>query len=134
MQAAEEYRQLIRKNGLDGTVRLLGYRTDIAELCGAADCFVHPSIREGLGVASLEAMACGLPLISAWINGLRDYTGDGKTGCCVDPKSVEEVKAAIMKMYENAEFRITCGRNNIKVVRSYSVEKSEDAMRKIYGR
>lgn len=52
-----EYQQLIEKYGLKDKVTLLGFRTDIVELCDAADCFVHPSVREGLGIAPLEAMA-----------------------------------------------------------------------------
>lgn len=130
----EEYRRLIIRNGLTGTVRLLGYRTDIAELCGAADCFIHPSVREGLGIAPLEAMSCGLPLISSWVNGMRDYTEDGKTGCCIDPKSVDSVKEAIMKMYGDARFRSACGRYNAEAALAYSKEKSMAAMRRIYER
>lgn len=128
----EAYQNLIDEKGLSDSVKLLGFRSDIAELCEIADCFVHPSVREGLGIAPLEGMASGLPLISAKINGILDYTEDGKTGCCVDPRSVEEMKNAIIKMYENAAFRYACGSHNIDVVKAFSMEESMKAMKRIY--
>lgn len=128
----ETYQKLIIEKGLSDSVRLLGYRSDINVLCGVADCLVHPSVREGLGIAALEGMASGLPLISAKINGILDYTEDGKTGCCVDPHSVEAMKAAITKMYTDSSFREACGKHNIDVARAFSIEESLQAMKRIY--
>ena len=126
------YQRIIDDNHLSDTAKLLGFRSDVDDLCKIADCFVHPSIREGLGIAPLEAMACGLPLISAKINGLLDYTEDGKTGFCVNPRSVEEMKNAIQKMMDDEQFRKQCGKHNIDVANRFSMEASEKAMRRIY--
>ncbi len=126
------YQKQIDENGLSDSIKLLGYRSDIAELCQIADCFVHPSVREGLGIAPLEGMASGLPLISAKINGILDYTEDGKTGCCVDPRSVDEMKAAVMKMYSDRAFREECGKHNTEAVKAFSMEESLKAMEQIY--
>ena len=128
----DHYREIIDKNGMSDSIKLLGYRTDISELCEIADCFVHPSVREGLGIAPLEAMACGLPLISADINGIKDYTGDGVTGCCVNPHSVEEMKNAILKMYEDKAFRDECGKNNVQAVKVFSIENTCAIMKRVY--
>lgn len=57
----DELRQHIRDKGLAGKVRLLGFRDDIPDLLHAADVFFFPSLQEGLPVAVMEAMACGLP-------------------------------------------------------------------------
>ena len=129
-----EYQQLIEKYGLKDKVTLLGFRTDIVELCDAADCFVHPSVREGLGIAPLEAMAGGLPLISSYVNGIKDYTENGVSGCClIDPLSVEEMKKAIQKMYENVEFRKKCGINNLKTVKRFDIKNTDEIMKDIYS-
>ena len=53
-------------------LHLLGYRTDISELYNSADIFVFPSIREGLSVSLMEAMASGLPCIVSKIRGNVD--------------------------------------------------------------
>lgn len=128
----DQYQEVIDKNGMTDNIKLLGYRTDIPELCEIADCFVHPSVREGLGIAPLEAMACGLPLISADINGIKDYTENGVTGCCVNPRSVEDMKNAIMKMYEDKVFRDECGKNNVQAVKAFGIENTERIMKNIY--
>lgn len=63
---------LANKSGLADRVHLLGYRKDVDELYKAADCFVHPSFREGLPVSVMEAIASGLPVIASEIRGNND--------------------------------------------------------------
>lgn len=131
---AERYKESARNMGIENNVLLLGPRTDVDELCRAADVFVHPSVREGLGIAPLEAMASGLPLITSYVNGIKDYTQDGVTGCCIsNPSSVTEMCAAIMKMINEPLFRMRCGENNKEIVRSFDIEKSIKEMNIIYG-
>lgn len=72
----EELSALARQEGLDGRVQLLGFRTDIAELCQAADLFVFPSRQEGLSVALMEAIACGTPVLCSAIRGNTDLVQD----------------------------------------------------------
>lgn len=89
----ENYKRLADDVGIGNRLILLGARTDVDELCVAADVFVHPSVREGLGIAPLEGMAAGLPLISSYVNGIKDYTEDGVSGVCVqNPLDVDEMK------------------------------------------
>ena len=127
-----EYEKLIGEYGLQDRVKLLGYRNDIAELCKTADCFVHPSVREGLGIAPLEAMASGLPLIAADINGIKDYAADGITGCCVDPRDVGQMCSAIRKMKNDAAFRNACAENNRRIAGQFDREISIGEMKDIY--
>ena len=64
--------KLIDDKGLQGNVKLLGYRTDINELLKITDLFVFPSKREGLGLALVEAMASGVNCIASDNRGSRD--------------------------------------------------------------
>lgn len=127
-----EFEELVKAYHLDNAVKFLGYRTDIDELCEVADCFIHPSIREGLGIAPLEAMASGLPLISSNVNGIKDYTEDGVTGCCIDPYSVSEMADAMKKMISDEKFRKSCGRNNYNIAKNFDVKKTNLIMENIY--
>lgn len=129
----EEFKCLVKKYGLEDHVKFLGFRTDIDELCEVADCFVHPSIREGLGIAPLEAMAAGLPLISSSVNGIKDYTRDGVSGCCIDPTSVDQMVAAIKKMRDDEEFRFKCGANNILTAKNFDIQNTDKIMRSLYS-
>lgn len=129
-----EFKSLVTKVGLECHVKFLGFRTDIDELCKTVDCFVHPSIREGLGIAPLEAMAAGLPLISANVNGIKDYTENGVTGCCLDPLNVEDMIEAIEMMHDNKNFRDNCAMNNYNVAKKYDIRETNDIMLDIYSK
>jgi glycosyltransferase involved in cell wall biosynthesis len=60
---------LIKNYGLEDKIFLLGYRTDISELCQAADLFIFPSKQEGMPVALMEAIACKTPVYCSNIRG-----------------------------------------------------------------
>ena len=76
---------LAKNLGLEKQFHLLGYRTDVAEIYKAADVYLLPSIREGLNVSVMEAMASGLPCIISDIRGNRDLVDDGNGGYLVKP-------------------------------------------------
>ena len=70
----------IRELGLADMVTLYGYCTNVPEILGCADASVFPSRREGLGVAGLESLAMGVPVIAADNRGTREYMEHGKNG------------------------------------------------------
>ena len=72
--------QEIRERGLSDTVTLYGYRPDIPQLLACADATVFPSRREGLGMAGLESLAMGVPVLAADNRGTREYMSFGKNG------------------------------------------------------
>lgn len=129
----EQYSSLIDEYSLQDKIKLLGFRDDVNELCMIADCFAHISVREGLGIAPLEAMATGLPLITSDINGMKDYTENGVSGCCIEPDNVDQVAHAICKMYMDSEFRMSCGRRNMETVKKYDIKLSNKIMKNIYS-
>ncbi|WP_027431250.1 glycosyltransferase family 4 protein [Lachnospira multipara] len=126
------YEEFIRKEGLSENVYLLGYRNDVYELLKISDCFIHPSIREGLGIAPLEAMTAGLPLISTKVNGMKDYVVNNKTGLVVKPKDVFAMKEAIKKIYRDEAFRKMCSKNNKKIAEQFCKNKTNAVMEKVY--
>lgn len=128
----DEFRGLIKEYELQDHIKLLGFCTDIDELCETVNCFVHPSVREGLGIAPLEAMAAGLPLISAAVNGIKDYTEDGVSGCCVDPTDVDAMVTAITRMKNDKTFRECCASNNFKTARTFDIRNTNEIMSEVY--
>ena len=93
---------------------------------------MHPSIREGLGIAPLEAMAAGLPLISAAVNGIQDYTEDGVSGCCIDPTDVDVMVTAIKRMHDDVAFRTSCASNNFKTAKTLDIRNTNEIMSEVY--
>ena len=128
----QEYVEYVDRFKLGSKVRILGFRDDVFELYKMSDCMIHPSIREGLGMAPLEAMACGLPLINTYINGMKDYTLDGISGICVKTNSPIDIAKAIDRMRCDESFRKKCGNTNKSIAKRFSYIKSNDVMRSVY--
>jgi len=102
-------------------VHLLGYREDVAELNYAADAFCFPSLREGLGLAAIEAMACGLPLLTSNVHGINDYSANGITGYKCDPLDADGFVNAMRNLAENEKLRKKMGKNNVMFARKYEI-------------
>ena len=73
----QELVELSEKFKLSGSVVFTGFQKDVASLLKSADLFVFPSIREGLGLAAIEALAAGLPVIAARNRGSVEYYAKG---------------------------------------------------------
>jgi glycosyltransferase involved in cell wall biosynthesis len=93
--------------GLD--VRFTGFRPDVARCLAAADVSVLPSLHEGLGVAALEAMAAGRPVVASRVGGLAELVLDGETGALVPPHDVDALAAALRGLAASAETRARMG-------------------------
>lgn len=72
--------EAIKLYGLEQTVELCGYCEDTAGMLSACDLFIFPSIREGLGMAAIEALACGVPVLALNQRGAREFLEAGKNG------------------------------------------------------
>tara|TARA_Y100000590_G_scaffold449962_1_gene588941 strand:- start:798 stop:1874 length:1077 start_codon:yes stop_codon:yes gene_type:complete len=71
-QLENKLKQELLSCGLQSYVRFLGFRTDLIDLLPELDLLVHPAKKEGLGVAVMEAMSAGVPVISSNAGGLPD--------------------------------------------------------------
>lgn len=125
-----ELERLIRKLGLENRVFLKGYQKEIEQCYWCADCFIFPSIREGLGMAALEAMACGLPLIVADNRGSREYMGENTIVC--EAKNQSQYAEAMERISSDERLRERMSREGCRIVEDFSQEKTEALMKRIY--
>ena len=128
----DDLEELSKKLNISSQIHLLGYRDDIPELLASADIFCFPSFREGLGLAAIEAMACGLPLITSNIHGINDYSKEGITGYKCSPDDVKEFSSSIRKMIEFPIEMMEFGENNRVAAKKYDLKNSIKKMKKIY--
>lgn len=119
--------------GISEQVHLLGYRKDVPELNCSADAFCFPSHREGLGIAAIEAMACGLPLITSNVHGINDYSTEGVTGYKCAPEDADGFSAAIEKLVSDLPLRKNMGENNKLVAKKYELNTIILLLKERYG-
>ena len=127
----ESLELLIEELGLKERVKLLGYRSDVNELCQVADAYVLPSIREGLNVSIMEAMASGLPVVCGNIRGNVDLIDEGLGGSLFSPLSVEDCKQALTKTL--GACKKTLGEYNLDKIKKFSLATVNEKMKELYG-
>ena len=88
---------LLEAAGAADLAWLPGERRDVPELMRGLDCFVLPSLAEGISNTILEAMASGLPVIATEVGGNADLVSHGKTGLIVPADDLEALAAAILE-------------------------------------
>lgn len=97
-----ELRQAAARAGLADAVIFPGER-DSSEVLPSFDLFVQPSLYESQGLAILEAMAAGRPVIATDVGGVRDVVRDGETGLLVPPKDPGALAAALVELAKAPE-------------------------------
>lgn len=128
----EYLQKMVSELGIESQVEFKGYCTNIFEQLSQADCFVFPSLQEGLPVALMEAMATGLPVICSNVRGNKDLIQDGIGGYLVNPKKVQEYVEAIKKMKSSKELRNNMGKVNRENVKQYEASIVKEQMKLIY--
>jgi len=94
---------------LDGAARLVGFRRDVAACLAAADIVALPSLQEGLGVAALEAMAAGRPVVASRVGGLAEAVVHEETGLLVLPGDPTALAAALARLARDPDLRTRLG-------------------------
>ena len=94
-----DLKKRVQSLGLGNRVLFLGYRHDVPELLMMADCFLFTSRREGLSMATVEAMSVGLPVLVSDIRGPRDCMVADKSGYRYHPLDVDGFAAGLRKIY-----------------------------------
>lgn len=125
----EELKVLADK--LNVRVLFLGYRIDIPQIAKSCDIGALPSTREGLGLAGIEMMAAGLPLVASNVHGIKDYVINGTTGFTANPYSETDFADAIQKLMDK-RIRQSMEMNCINKAEEFCQEVSHSQRVRIY--
>ena len=128
----KELKEKAKELGIRRQVHFLGFRRDVYQLCSSADIFLFASLQEGLPVAVMEAMACGLPIIASKIRGNIDLIDKGKGGYLVHPKNVYGFVKCIQKMTENRRRLSKMKNYNLIKIRQYGIDEVVKQMAELY--
>lgn len=129
----QKLKERIEQLGLENKVRLLNYRTDMDRVLQSADAFAFTSIREGLGIAAVEALLCGVPLIAADNRGTREYAINNVNAVICNARDIKSIKWAIYKLYSDKSYREELSNNCRESALRFSKENTRKVMKRVYG-
>ena len=107
----ETVERAVLERGLSSDVVFLGEQEFIAGVLPAGDVFLLPSEHESFGLAALEAMSCGLPVVASNIGGLHEVIEDGETGFLFNPHDVAAMSDVIVRLFGDEGWRGAVGLN-----------------------
>ncbi|MBZ0271047.1 ATP-grasp domain-containing protein [bacterium] len=119
---ADEVKQ--RAAGFGGVVRVLGYRSDVADLLPGVDIGAMPSLYEGLSLTLCETMAEGVPVVATRVGGNPEVVTDGVDGFLVPPGDPDALAERIVTLLKDAPLREAMGRAAREtIVSRFSIER-----------
>lgn len=109
---------------IEDSVIFTGFKTDIPQLLGLMDIFAMPSLYEGLGVAVIEAMMAGKPVVATEVIGLTELVIDQETGILVPPSDPQALAKAISTLMDSQDLRENMGkRGQERAFKHFSIER-----------
>jgi len=129
----ESLEHLAQDLGLGDGMVFHGYVADEqkAELLSRAHVVVNSSIKEGWGITNLEANACGTPVVSADVPGLRDSVMNGVSGILYPYGDVDALAKTVVTILSDDEFRIKLSTNAIEWAARFTWDNSAEEMLKL---
>lgn len=124
---------LILELNLTEHVHFLGSITNVREFLAILNIFTHPSIFEGLGIAVIEAMSMGLPVVATNVGGLPELITDGQDGILVEPNNSIALSKAMNRILSDPELSEKLGQNaRRKAVERFSVKTMVHKYEELY--
>jgi glycosyltransferase involved in cell wall biosynthesis len=112
-----DLQELALQLGLRDEVSFLGWVSDAPRFFASVDIFALPSLFEGLGVAVLEAMAAGKPVVASFVGGIPELVEDQTTGLLVPPGDFESLAGALSRLASDPELVRAMGEMGRETVR-----------------
>jgi len=125
---------VIEELGLKARILFPGYipQSELPILYSAADLFVYPSLYEGFGLPVLEAMACGVPVITSAVSSMPEVTGDA--GILIAPGDVDALASAMLRVLTDRALHATLVARGVARARMFSWERTAQATLDVYTR
>lgn len=123
----------VKDLGIDKNVFFIAEVCDTRDVLAALDLFVLPSLKEGLGLALMEAMATGLGVIGSDVGGIRSLIQDNYNGKLIKPADTNALACAIIELLQDDKIREALGRQaQIFISHNFSQEKMVLETERVY--
>lgn len=118
---------------LSSYIIFAGFYEDVPQILRCMDIFSLPSLSEGFNRGLLEAMACGLPVVTTAVGGNVEIVQDGVNGLLVPPHNPAALASAITKLLKDKEKARKMGLVGRRIVEeNFSIEKNEKEIERLY--
>jgi N-acetyl-alpha-D-glucosaminyl L-malate synthase BshA len=125
----------LRELGLEERVAFLGKQEDFVELLAAADVFLLPSEQESFGLAALEALSCGVPVVASDIGGIPELVEHGETGYLAPVGSVGAMAEHVLTLVsDKARWSAFSRRARERVLERFQLAPAIDRYEALYRR
>ena len=130
----ERFEDLTRELGVAAHVRVLGAQPpeEIERLYRAADAFAFPSVKEGFGLAALEALAAELPVIASDLDVFRSFLADGESALLTPTGDAGALARALARVALDGELRARLRAGGRRVAREYTWDAAAAAHERAY--
>lgn len=128
----QQVEDLCHKLGICSDIRFLGKQEQMEEILSIADLFVLPSESESFGLAALEAMACGVPVISTNVGGLPEININGKTGFLSPVGDVDDMAKNALTILKDDNTLKTFKKAAMANSKRFSIEKIVPMYEQLY--
>jgi glycosyltransferase involved in cell wall biosynthesis len=126
-------RERIDRHRLAGSVKLVGCRSDIPQLLGAADVLVLPSLWEGLPNAVIEAMATATPVVASDIDAVRNTVEPGRSALLATPGEAQALARQVLRLLADSDLRLRLGERGREVfLQRYTIQTVATQMLELY--
>jgi sugar transferase (PEP-CTERM/EpsH1 system associated) len=130
-----ESQALLDAAGAGSLAWLPGERDDVPDVMRGLDCFVLPSLAEGISNTILEAMACGLPVLATAVGGNVELVDDGVTGALVSGADIDALAAGLVSMASDPNRSAVMGvEGRARVERHFSLRSMVGAYHGLYDK
>jgi glycosyltransferase involved in cell wall biosynthesis len=129
----EPYRKMIDRLGLGRRVTFRSPRPDVEFYYAAADLYAGPSLEDAFGLPPLEAMACGLPVITSAQAGVSEVITEGVDGFVIDnPQDSAKLSDLIALLYQNQDLRKRVGEAAALTAKQYSWDRNARELGQVF--
>ncbi len=129
-----EVEAILESGGVRDLAWFAGERHDVPEVMRGLDCFVLPSLAEGVSNTVLEAMACGLPVVATRVGANPDLIVEGTTGTLVPAGDSEALAAGVLATFADRAGAAARGRaGRARVEQRFSLERMVDRYHALYS-
>jgi N-acetyl-alpha-D-glucosaminyl L-malate synthase BshA len=119
-----ECERLVRQLGLGNKVKFLGKQDGLVEILNASDVFLIPSQSESFGLAALEAMACGIPVVSSSVGGLPELIKHNECGYIAEIGDIERMTKYVIELLTNEKrYSIFSQNARERAIRKFDIDK-----------